>query len=331
MPDLASEAIAFLEPGRVALVPIRLPEPGPDDVVVRTLYSGLSLGTERHYLTGRYNRMAENVAGRYPFLTGYQNCGVVEWVGSAIDGLAPGFQVILSGTRRVDDTYVGRGAHCRRAVLAARDVWRVPPIVDPVEAALFVLLGVGMHGTRLAAVGPGELIAMIGQGMIGQMVAQSARRRGARVIASDLVPERVALSRQHSADLALLAPDEDLAAAVQAERPDGADVAIDTTGIAAMFPRCLELIRREGRISMQGYYPDPIAIDFHPAHVQRATVIFPCAWDDTGQVATALAEGWPTIAPLVTHRVRAAEAPALYDLVLAHPDQLLGAVIDWSD
>ena len=48
MPDLASEAIAFLEPGRVALVPIRLPGPGPDDVVVRTLYSGLSLGTERH-------------------------------------------------------------------------------------------------------------------------------------------------------------------------------------------------------------------------------------------------------------------------------------------
>ena len=98
------------------------------------------------------------------------------------------------------------------------------------------------------------------------------------------MPERVALSRQHSADLALLAPDEDLAAVVQAERPDGPDVAIDTTGIAAIFPRCLELIRREGRISMQGYYPDPIAIDFHPAHVKRATVVFPCAWDDTGQV-----------------------------------------------
>lgn len=309
MVDLTSEAIAITAPQRVTLVPIRLPEPGADDVVVRTLYSGLSLGTERHYLTGRYNHMGEDVAAHYPFLTGYQACGTVEWTG---------------------DAGAGRGAHCRRAVLDAGSVWRVPETVDPVDGALFVLAGVGLHGTRLVGVRPDDLVAIIGQGMIGQMVAQCARHRGARVLASDLLPERVALSARHSADRALLAPGAELDSAVREERPDGADVAIDTTGLAGMFQRCLALIRREGRIAMQGYYPDPIAIDFHPTHLKRATVVFPCAWDDTGDVARELGAGWLRIAPLVSHRVPAAEAPALYDLVLHHPDHLMGAVIDWS-
>ena len=51
------------------------------------------------------------------------------------------------------------------------------------------------------------------------------------------------------------------------EAPGGADVVIDTTGDHRIFPRCRDLIRHEGRIAMQGYYPDPIQIDFHPTHL----------------------------------------------------------------
>ena len=81
---------------------------------------------------------------------------------------------------------------------------------------------------------------------------------------------------------------------------------IDTTGDHRIFDRCLGLIHREGRITMQGYYPDPISIDFHPTHLQRPTVIFPCGWDDefNDELADDMATGRIAIDPLITHRIR---------------------------
>ena len=142
------------------------------------------------------------------------------------------------------------------------------------------MAGVSRHGVRLTKVEPGELVVVIGLGMIGQMSAQAARRAGARVIAADLIPLRVEMAQKHSADRVVDARTESLEDVVREEAPDGADVVTDTTGDHRIFDRCLGLIHREGRITLQGYYPDPISVDFHPTHLQRPTVTFPCGWDD---------------------------------------------------
>jgi threonine dehydrogenase-like Zn-dependent dehydrogenase len=107
---------------------------------------------------------------------------------------------------------------------------------------------------------------------------------------------------------------------------------IDTTGVSRMFDRCLELVRSEGRIAMQGYYPDPITVDFHPTHLKRPTVTFPCGWDDelNDELAGDLASGRLVIGPLITHRIPFRDAPAAYDLVLRHPERSLGMVLDWA-
>ena len=107
---------------------------------------------------------------------------------------------------------------------------------------------------------------------------------------------------------------------------------IDTTGDHRMFDRCLGLIRREGRITLQGYYPDPIAIDFHPTHMQRPNVIFPCGWDDefNDELVADLASGRLAIDPLITHRISFRDAHEAYELVLEHPERSLGMVLDWS-
>ena len=174
---------------------------------------------------------------------------------------------------------------------------------------------------------------VIGLGMIGQMSAQAARRAGARVIASDLIPLRVELAAAHSADRAVDITKESLETVMREEAPDGADVVIDTTGISSIFGECLGLIRHEGRIAMQGYYPDPIEIDFHPTHIQRPTVTFPCGWDDqfNDQLAQDMADGGIAIDPLITHRFSAADAAEAYELVMAHPEESLGMVFSWAE
>jgi len=76
-------------------------------------------------------------------------------------------------------------------------------LTDAPALSLFHMAGVSRHGVRLTKVQEGDLVVVIGLGMIGQMSAQDARRVGARVIATDLIPARVELASEHSADRAV--------------------------------------------------------------------------------------------------------------------------------
>jgi 2-desacetyl-2-hydroxyethyl bacteriochlorophyllide A dehydrogenase len=331
---LRTHAVVFVEPKHVEVREMEVPEPGPDQVGIRTAFSGISQGTERWALTGRYGHYDVDYSAYFPCSPGYQAAGVVETVGSQVSDLQVGDHVFTMGTHFTDPghKYPGpcQASHSGYLVASRSEVWRVAPEVDLAAASLYHMAGVSRHGVRLAGIRAGDLVVVIGLGMIGQMAAQAARRAGARVIATDLIPERRALAASHSADR-VVEPDE-VDTVLRAEAPAGADVVIDTTGIASMFDRCLELVRYEGRIAMQGYYPDPIAIDFHPTHLKRPLVAFPCGWDDefNNELAADLASGQLAIGPLITHRIPFADVPAAYDLVLRHPERSLGMVLDWT-
>ena len=334
---MKAPAVVFPEPKRIEVRDMELPEVGPDQVGIRTTFSGVSQGTERWALTGRYGHWDADYGSFYPCSPGYQAAGVVDAVGGEVADLAVGDHVFTMGTHFIDPDHKYPGpcqaSHCGYLVADRSQVWRVDPAVGLAGASLFHMAGVSRHGVRLTGVQPGDLVALIGLGMIGQMTAQAARRVGARVIATDLIPARVEAAAAHSADVAVDANVEDLDDAVRKERADGADVAIDTTGDHRIFDRCLGLIHREGRITMQGYYPEPISIDFHPTHMQRPFVSFPCGWDDefNDDLADDMAAGRIAIDPLITHRIPFRDAQDAYDLVIEHPERSLGMVLDWTD
>jgi 2-desacetyl-2-hydroxyethyl bacteriochlorophyllide A dehydrogenase len=333
---MQAPAVVFPGPERVEIREMELPEPGPDQVGVRTVYSGVSQGTERWALTGRYDGFGDSPSDCYPCSPGYQAAGVVDVVGSEVTDLSVGDHVFLPGTRFLDPSHRYPGpcmaSHSGYLVASRSDVTRVAPGVDLAAASLYHMAGVARHGVRLVKVQPGELVVVIGLGMIGQMSAQAARRAGARVIATDLIPLRVRAAAEHSADR-VVADGERLEDVIREEASAGADVVIDTTGDHRIFDRCLGVVRREGRIAMQGYYPDPITIDFHRTHLVRATVTFPCGWDDelNGELADDMAAGrHVAIGPLITHRVPYREARSAYALVLEHPERSLGMVLAWD-
>ncbi len=333
---MRAPAIVFVEPKRVEVWTMELPDLGPDDVGIRTVYSGVSQGTERWVLTGRYNHYGDDPAAFYPCCPGYQAAGIVDAVGENVNDLSEGDHVFVQGTRFADSSWKYPGpclaSHTGYLVTPRSAVTRLAPEVDLKGASLYHMASVSLHGARLANINPGELVVVIGQGMIGQMSAQAARLRGARVITADLIAQRVKLSALYSADRAVNASLEKLEDVVRAEAPKGADVVVDTTGDSRMFNRCLELVRREGRICLQGYYPDPIMIDFHSTHLKRPIVSFPCGWDDemNQMLADHLETGRIQINSLVTHSVPFQDAARAYELVLEHPEQSLGMVIRWD-
>ena len=334
---MKAPAVVFVEPMRMEIREMDLPEPGPTQIGIRTVFSGVSQGTERWALSGRYNHFDEDVPAYYPCTPGYQAAGVVDVVGAEVDGFALGDHVFTMGTHFVDPDhrYAGpmQASHCGYLVADASAAWKVAPEVDLAGASQYHVASVSRSGVRITKVQPGDLVAVIGLGMIGQMSAQAARRAGARVIATDVIAARCEAAATHSADRVVDGSTGSLEDAVREEKPDGADVVIETTGIASMYDRCRDLIRHEGKIMMQGYYADPIVIEFHPTHLTRASVTFPCGWDDefNDVLADEMETGKIVIDPLITHRVPYRDAADAYDLVMEHPEQSLGMVLDWSE
>jgi 2-desacetyl-2-hydroxyethyl bacteriochlorophyllide A dehydrogenase len=331
-------AIAFSRLGVVDVLEVEIPDPEPDEIRVQTVYSGVSQGTERWLLTGRHQGVDGQAAETYPLFPGYQAAGVVEAVGRDVTGIAVGDSVAVQGTRFVDPGLrpksSGAASHVGLIVTKASAATKLPPGADLAEAALYKMVGVARHGTRLARIKEGDVVALIGLGLIGQMSAQAARRLGAHVIATDLIPSRVEAAAAHSADVAVNGSGSAFADALHEAAPDGADVVIDTTGSSRIFGHLVDLVRREGTIVMQGYYPDPIEVQFHPTHQKRATVVYPCGWDGPeadAVIAQDLGDHQLSIAPLITHRVPYSEAVSAYDLILNSPEQGLGMVFDWKD
>lgn len=334
----SAPAIVFTRPGNVEVREVDIPDPGPGEVLVRTVYSGVSQGTERWLLTGRYNNLGEHPDENYPCFPGYQAAGRVEAVGEGVGDIAPGDKVMLQGTRfadpRLRNPGPGLASHVGLLVARADTVVPLAAEVDLAEASLYRMAGVARHGARLTGISEGDLAVVIGLGMIGQMAAQAARRRGAQVIGADLIDSRVAAAAKYSADVAVNPSVTPLDEVLRDKGHDGADVVVDTTGSSSIFDACVDLVRYEGRICLQGYYPDPIPVRFHPTHLKRATVTFPCAWDGPdadAELAADLAARRIAIAPLITHRVPFTDAAAAYDLVVNAPEQTLGMVFDWSD
>ena len=99
---------------------------------------------------------------------------------------------------------------------------------------------------------PGDLVVVMGQGLIGQGSAQLARQRGATVLATDIGSTRLRLSRETSADHVINVREQDLRAAVHDLKPSGADVVIETTGRAEQFAPCIDLMRTQGQLLLRG-------------------------------------------------------------------------------
>ena len=109
------------------------------------------------------------------------------------------------------------------------------------------------------------------------------------------------------------------------------DVVIDTTGRADAFEAYVPLIAREGCLCLQGYYPTPLTLDFHAAHMKRLAIRCPGGMDlfDYETVLRLLAHA--DVSELVGLEIPAAEAPErLQELLFAPPSDIVCAVVRWQ-
>ena len=332
-----TKAIICDERQHFALQEVTLPDPAPDQVAIRTQWTGISIGTEFALVRNKISW------GPYPICTGYMGSGVIEAVGSEIENFAPGDKVYF----RRNDSMIATdgakvscvsGAHCAHAVLRANTshgAAKVPDSVGMEAAAMFVMPAVGLHGVDMANPRMGQTVLVYGVGLIGLGVVAACVHRGCFVIAVDINDHPLHIAKEFGADVCLNSRDQDVAAELNRIAPSGADVVFEATGLPGCIDPAIALCRPFGTFVWQGNYgAAPISMHFLPPHGKQLTMVFPC---DDGHVPCRravlrnMASGALKWEKTITHRVDCEEAPDLFARINRGESQdVLGAVIRWS-
>ncbi len=310
--------------------------PAGDEVLIQTHYSGISVGTEFTAVRGtRYY-------GPYPFVLGYQGTGTIADVGPDVTRFRIGDAVYFRASVLdlcLGDTRVANRSGTWASHVLHSEKQRVeplPPGVDGATGALFVMPAVGLNAVDMAGVRMGDYVALQGVGLIGLGTLAACFLRGAKPIAIDVAPHRLALAREFGAIATVNPATEDVRDRVLALTDGrGADVAIEGTGVRALIDQAIALTRREGKFIFLAVYGEaPVELQYMPAHHRRLQAFFPC---DDGQepcreaVLHQMALGALPWHKTLSHRVTVDAMPEFCARVLAGaaPD-LLGAVIDWQ-
>ena len=225
-------------PGRGEIRRVGLPEPGPADVVVRTVRSGISRGTETLVFRGgvppdqRARMRAPFQEGDFPgpVKYGYLSVGAVE------EGPAD-----LRG-----QTVFCLYPHQTAYVVPASAVSVVPDGVPAARAVLAGTVETAVNALWDAAPAVGDRVAVVGGGMVGCCVARLLRRYPAvQVTLVDVDPGRVELAAALQVDFAL--PED---------APGELDLVVHTSATAAGLQRSLELLAAEGTVVDLSWYGD---------------------------------------------------------------------------
>jgi 2-desacetyl-2-hydroxyethyl bacteriochlorophyllide A dehydrogenase len=319
----------------VAVREVEVREPGPGEVLIETLYSGISPGTELRCLRGR----RPNNEG-YPFIPGYTTIGHVLRRGPGVTSPDEGTLVIVGGTRHAVGVGLLWGGHVSHAVTPVERVVPIPPGVDPLDATVAKLAAIALRGVRLGAATIGERVAVIGLGVIGQLSARLHALAGARVVGADRSPARASRLVEAGVTGRVAEPGRPLREAFAADFPGGADVVVDCTGVADVLPDAIGVAREVPwvaepppgpRLVIQGSFEGAFTVPYQLAFARSLTLLLPrdMTRPDLLAVLDLIGRGKLRVRDLVSAVRPPDQAPQTYAELRDPTTTLLTAAFKW--
>ena len=310
--------------------------PGPGEVRIHAIASGLSHGTEMLVFRGEVPADLAldlpTLAGSYafPIKFGYASVGRVIETGVGVTELAPGDHVFVHHPHQQE--------YVVRAAAAVRLPKRLPPelgvFLANCETALNVVLDAHPH--------LGDEVAVIGQGVVGLLVTQLLERAGARVTAVEPIAVRRELARRCGADDAVT-PDAALARIATRTNGRGADVVIEASGNARALQLAIDAAAFQASVIVCSWYgTKPVSLDlgsrFHrqrlrlvSSQVSQLDPALAPRWDRRRRLDTALALLEELVlGPLISHRIPFGRAAEAYDLVDQRPEETVQVILTYD-
>jgi 2-desacetyl-2-hydroxyethyl bacteriochlorophyllide A dehydrogenase len=322
----------------------------PDEVRIRTLYSGISAGTEltfyrgtNPYLTRRWDgekRLFLDEADttfKYPVMNlGYEEAGEVVEVGSNVTGVPVGAKVF--GTWGHRTWHIANTDYVRPRLM--------PPGAEPIFGIFSHLGAIALNGIHDASICLGDTIAIFGMGALGQIVALMAKKSGAKVIAVDLHESRLEMAKRLGADVTLNAGRDNAAEAIKdLTNGTGADVCIEVSGSTAALNEAVRAAAYSSKVVAMGFFQGEAKGLFLGEEFHHNRINIVCSqisgvapelqhrWTKLRLWQTAVrlqAEGILDLRPIITHRAPFEDAAALYHILDERPNEVVHAVMEFN-
>jgi len=338
---MISQYITFPTAKRAELLSRELPALAPGEWMLRSETSLVSTGTELIVFNGEFDPGShwDNWV-QWPVISvGYNLIGRVEAVGEGVSDV------------QIGERYAVRMPHASRHIMSKDSFagWvRVPESIPSADAVWFGMATIAQIGFRRAELKLGDNIAIIGAGLLGQLITQYARLAGADdIIMIDTAPARLEMARSHGATHAFQGTAEQ-AHEVVYERTNGrgADVVFDVTGHPSAFSAGLKLAREFGTLLLLGDAPKPSEqrltgdvvtrgvkiVGGHDGYPQKSGSGFE-HWSHremTRLFLTYLERRQMNVGDLVTHRFDYSEAASAFPMLLADRSKAMGVLFDWT-
>lgn len=351
------KAAVFVEPGRIVLDEKPIPDVGPLDALVRVTTTTIC-GTDVHILKGEYP-VAKGLT------IGHEPVGVIEKLGSAVQGYREGQRVIagaitpsgwsnacLCGACSQDGAGTAHGWKpmggwrfgntidgCQAEYVLVPDAMaNLAPVPDELtdEQVLMCpdIMSTGFSGAESAGIRIGDVVAVFAQGPIGLCATAGAKLSGAStVIGVDRIPGRLEMARKmgadHVIDSSRVDPVEEI---MRLTGGRGVDVSIEALGIQATFEACLRVLRPGGTLSSLGVYSTDLTIPLGPFAAglgdhRIITTLCPGGKERMRRLMAVIAARRVDLGAMVTHRFRLDDIEAAYDLFGHQRDGVLKVAI----
>ena len=259
------KAVKIVEPGRVIVTDVPVPEPRKDEVLLKVNYVGFCGSDLSSYL-------GKNPLVSYPRIPGHEVAAFVAETNTGLpDWLKPGDRVTVipyTSCGRCAACRNGRpnacehnatlgvqreGAMCEYIAVPFEKILKVPGLSDP-EAALVEPLTVGFHAVDRAGVTAKDTVMVLGCGMIGVGAVAGSALRGAKVIAVDISDVKLETAGKAGADFTINSKNKDLHDELRRilgkEQPG---VVVEAAGNPVTYRQGIEELAFTGRMVCIGY------------------------------------------------------------------------------
>lgn len=332
------KTVYFTAPGQVELREESLPDPGAGQVLVETLVSAISCGTEMLVYRGNFPKGLTDAHDplssglRYPMPYGYASIGRVKETGKAV------------GRDWQDRLVFGFQPHSSHFLAHPDSLIPIPDSLSPEGAAFLPGMETAVNLVQDAGPILGERALVLGQGTIGLLTAALLREFPLDcLVTADHYPIRREASLKLGATASLdPASAEFRAAALGPAGPEGFDLAVEISGSPAALDEAIALTAFGGRIVIGSWYGEKrAALDlgskFHRSRIRlissQVSTIAPelsGRWDKARRFEVA----WKALQRVrperwITHRFRIEEAGQAYELLDRTPEQSIQVILTY--
>ncbi|MBS7648143.1 MAG: zinc-binding dehydrogenase [candidate division WOR-3 bacterium] len=327
--------IVFPSPNKVNIERFSIEEPSENEVLIETIATLISTGTELTAFSGDFpERSAWSAYVMYPFIPGYSSVGEVVKCGSKVKDF------------KVGDIVAATTPHATHAVVRSEHLIKVPENISLEDACFHTIAAGVINSVRLAKVSLGESVAVVGLGILGQMVVMFSRMAGAYpVIALDIAEDRLKIAKSSGATYTLCVDNwsNTRERIRQITKGRMADKVFEVTGNPNVIPEAITLTRNLGYFIVLSSPRGKTLMDFHDEVNKPSRVIIGTHFTSQPECETLnnpwtrrrnaelyfdlLSAGYLKINHLITHKYSWHEAEKAYKMLMEDRTKAIGVIL----